>query len=77
MNIKSNLRKLNKLSKIIDLIDFYTIAIDDTDIRLQGTYTSNLVKKICNGFNDKFSIKIDIDTRFIKITYKNINITLT
>jgi hypothetical protein len=69
--MKTQFERLNRISKVIDLNDFYSISFDMYDIKLQGKYNTKTLSKLKEwnfnlGVNNYLSAKRD-----------NITITLT
>lgn len=44
--MKNNIEKLTEISKIFDIEKFYTVSINRANVRVQGEYNSELIKRI-------------------------------
>jgi len=71
--MKTQIKKFNRISKIIDMADFYSITITEYNINLQGYYKSATVRK--PEYN-RFKLKIS-ENGYVKGSRYNIHITLT
>lgn len=72
--MRKQLRKLNLMIRfgIIDPNDYYSIAVDNYNIRLQGKYSRDIILKMM-----KWDFRIDEVSKYVEARRKGVNITLT
>jgi hypothetical protein len=70
--MRVRLRRLNLISKIIDLNQFYTIGLYGNEITLQGVYKSNLALELTKK---KFKYKIS-ENGYVWFTRNGIRVIL-
>ena len=75
MTITSQLNRLVELSKTLDIEKFYTISVKESELTLQGEYSSGTIEALTNN---GFPIPVIIPASGYAETNKdNIIITLT
>ena len=71
---KSALRRLNAISKLLDLNKFYTINITRWgNVTLQGYFDTEVVKW---AIKNRFTVKVNDEMGYISFTRGNFDITL-
>lgn len=71
--MKKQQRKLQLISRFIDLDMFYKIGFDKGEIKLQGSYNKETSKELSKHFD----FRIEKETGFIEADRNGINVCLT